>query len=147
MLGVRLAELGDDAPQVGAQFGDRNIVANIDAGQSFRQRGLIQRSQGPLREIVRKTLGQEMVLAERLKGVIENGGVARLIEARHQFSNGHGLLVFDADQIRGGDELKWLRQRRSREFPFQFFEELVDLVDRRQAVAGVRAASIGRPAR
>jgi hypothetical protein len=76
LLQVLAAVFGNNLPEIGAQFGDGDIVANIDAGQPFGEHGLIEGRQRPLGKIVRKAFSEEVVPAQALEGMVENRGVA-----------------------------------------------------------------------
>ena len=85
---VRGAIIGDQPAQIAAQLRQGNVVANIERSQLFGKFRAIGAGQDPLREIVRESFGKEVMAAERLEGVVEDGRVAALIEARYRAPRG-----------------------------------------------------------
>src|SRR5262249_59626496 len=103
---MRCAVITDDAAQVGAQSGDGDVVADVQRRELFRKSVTIGVGEGPLREIVGEAFRQEMVAAERLIRVVEDGGVAALLKAGEQFCERRGRLIPDPSQVGDGEKLK-----------------------------------------
>src|SRR5215472_13219652 len=68
-----------DAAEVVAQRGDGHIIPNVERGKLLGEIVPVGVRHGPLREIVREVLGQKMVGAERLEGMIKNRRVAAFL--------------------------------------------------------------------
>jgi hypothetical protein len=66
------AIVADHSAQIGAQCGNRNVVADVQSGELFGEIVAIGVRQHPLGEIVGKALGEKMMAAQGLKGVVEN---------------------------------------------------------------------------
>src|SRR6266576_4888173 len=102
----RRAKLADEAAQIASQSGDGNVVANVERGELLREIVAVGVREHPLREIVGKTLGEEVMAAEGLKGVMEDGRVAAMLEPRQQLGECAGRLVDDSREIGNGDEVE-----------------------------------------
>src|ERR1700730_7873635 len=105
-MGKRRAKLADKAAEIAAQGGDGNVVANVERGELLREIVAGGVREDPLREIVVKALGEEVVAPEGLKGVMEDGRVAALLEPRQQLGECAGRLVADSREIGNGDEVE-----------------------------------------
>src|SRR5713226_9482949 len=55
-LGVGAAVIGDDPAKVAAQFGEREIVADVEGGEQFGELRAVGRGPHPLSEVVREPL-------------------------------------------------------------------------------------------
>lgn len=58
--------------EVGPDLSQGLIVIDVEGRQTLAKLWLVARRERPLGEVVREALGQEMVLFEALKRVIEN---------------------------------------------------------------------------
>jgi hypothetical protein len=58
--------------EIGPDLSQGLVVIDVERRQTLAKLRFIARLKGPLREVVREALGQEMVLFEALKRVIEN---------------------------------------------------------------------------
>src|SRR5437879_215564 len=89
---VLVAIVTDDPAQVGAQRGDGDVVANVQGGELFGEGIAIGVGKGPLSEVVGEAFGQEVMAAERLIGVMKEGGIAALLEPGKQLRQSGGRL-------------------------------------------------------
>jgi hypothetical protein len=85
------------------------VVADIDAGQALGKCGLIQRRKYPLGEVVRKSLGQEVMAAECLDRVIKNRRIASFGQRCVQSGDGFGYVIVHARQVCSSKESEGLR--------------------------------------
>src|SRR5436309_10808845 len=106
LFGMGQAKVLDDAQQVGAQTGERNVVPNVQRGHFLGQPRTVARRKDPLREVVREALRQEMVPAQALVGVVEDRGVARTFQVPAKLGEIRSLLVSDTRQVGGGVKLE-----------------------------------------
>jgi hypothetical protein len=103
------AEVADHHAQIRAQRGDAGILANIECRELLGEGVAIGIGKNPLREIVGKTFGKEVMGAKSLKGVMKNGGIATVLESGEKLGKGHGRNVADASEIRDGEKVeRWL---------------------------------------
>jgi hypothetical protein len=105
-FGVLLDEFADDPAQVGAESGDRSVIADVESGELFGEGIAISVCENPLREVVGETFGEVMVTAESLKGVMEDRGVGAVFEAVEELGKGTGGVIADASQSSDGEELE-----------------------------------------
>src|SRR5205807_8721936 len=75
---------GNHTAQIAAQRGDRNVVANVEHGKLFGKIVPVRVRKHPLREVIRKTLGQEVMATQRLKRVMKNRSIATVLQPRQQ---------------------------------------------------------------
>jgi hypothetical protein len=101
-----LAKVADHHAQIRAQSGDAGILTNIECRELLGEGVAIGIGKNPLREIVGKPFGKEMVDAESLKGMVENGGIATVLESGEKLGKGHGRNVTDASEIRDGEKVE-----------------------------------------
>jgi hypothetical protein len=101
-----LAEIADHHTQIGAQSGNAGIIADIEGRELLSESVAIDTGKNPLRKIVGKAFGKEMVDAEGLKGVMENGSVATVFESGEKFAKGDSGSVTDASEIRDGEKVE-----------------------------------------
>ena len=100
------AVVGDDAAQIAAQPGNGKVVANVENGELLGKFAAVGGGEHPLREVVGKTLGEEVMRSEGLIGVMEDGGVAAVLETRKKFSERAGNLIADARDVSDGIEIE-----------------------------------------
>src|SRR6266849_8453761 len=105
-MGKRLAKVAYNAAKIASQRRDRNVVANVQRGELFRQVVPVGVREHPLRKIVGKALGEEVMAPERLIGVMEDGRVAAILEPRQQLREGACRLVADSREIGNGNEFE-----------------------------------------
>src|SRR5207245_3587585 len=74
------AIVGDHAAQVAAQRRDRNVVGNVKHSKLLGKIVSVRVRKQPLREVVRKTIGHEVMAAQGLKHVMKNGCGAGVIQ-------------------------------------------------------------------
>jgi len=92
--------------EIVSQRGDGNVVANVERGELLREIVAVGVREHPLREIVGKTFGEEVMAAEGLKGVMEDGRVAAMLEPLQQLGECASRLVADSREIGNGDEVE-----------------------------------------
>src|SRR2546425_4030352 len=105
-LAVRLAIVADHAAEIAPQRRYGNIVADIQRGELLGEIVPVGVREHPLREVVRKALGEEVMTAQRLIGVIENGRVAALFEPCEQLCECACGLIADSREVGNGDEFE-----------------------------------------
>jgi hypothetical protein len=76
----RPAKITHEAAEIAAQRGDGNVIANVERGELLGKVIPVGVREHPLREIVRKALGQEVMAAECLISVMEDGSVAAILK-------------------------------------------------------------------
>jgi hypothetical protein len=94
------------ATQIGTQRGNAGIIADIEGRELLSESVAIDTGKNPLRKIVGRSFGKEMVDAEGLKGVVEDGRVATVLESGEKFGKGDSGSVADASEIRDGEKVE-----------------------------------------
>src|SRR5690242_11758683 len=79
--GVSRTEVPHDAAKVAAQLSARNVIPNIKAPQCFRQLGTVACGQCPLRKIIGKAFGEEVMPVQALECVVKNRSVTAIVQA------------------------------------------------------------------
>jgi len=80
--------IADLHTQIGAQRGNAGIIADIEGRKLLSESVAVDTGKHPLRKIVGKAFGKEMVDAEGLKGVVENGSVATVLRVQREIRKG-----------------------------------------------------------
>ena len=106
-LRLRFTEVAHHAAKVAPQGSDRSIVANVESRELLGQIAPVRGGERPLREIVRKTLREEVMGPQSLKSVMKDGSVAAMLEAGQQFRKSSGRLVSDTREVGSGYEVEW----------------------------------------
>src|SRR6267154_249079 len=105
-MGKRLAKVTHHAAEIAAKRGDGDVVANVQRRQLFRQVVPVGVREHPLREVVGKSLGEKVMAAKCLIGVMKDGSVAAILESLQQIRESARRLVTDSCEIRNGNELE-----------------------------------------
>src|SRR5260370_98626 len=92
-----------DYASIAALRSDRSIVADVERGQLLREVVAVGVREHPLREIVGKTLGEKVMAPESLIRVMEDGGVAAILDPRQQLVECPGRLVADSLEMGNGN--------------------------------------------
>jgi hypothetical protein len=106
-LGEGRDEIAEDAAEIRAESGYGSVIADVEGGELLGEGVAIGIGEGPLGEVVGETFGEKVVSAEGLVGVVEDGGVAALLEAGEEFFEISGGLIADAGEIRDGEKFEW----------------------------------------
>src|SRR5208283_440638 len=96
MFRMLFTEGAHDAAKVFAKCRDRGVIANVEGGKLLGEGIAIGVGKNPLGEIVGESLGKEMVAAEGLKRVVEDGSITALFESGEKFGEGTGREIPDA---------------------------------------------------
>jgi hypothetical protein len=99
-------EIAEHAAEIGAESGDGGVVANIEGGELFGEGIAIGFGEGPLGEVVGETLGEKVMGAEGLEGVVKDRGITALFQAREEFLQISSRLIADAGEIRDGEKFE-----------------------------------------
>jgi hypothetical protein len=105
-LGEGVDEIAQDAAEICAESGDGSVIADVEGGELLGEGVAIGFGEGPLGEVVRETFGEEVVGAEGLIGMVEDRGVAALLEAGKEFLEISGGLIANAGEIRDGKKFE-----------------------------------------
>ena len=105
-LRVSFAEIPDHAAKIASQGGNRSVIADVEGRELLGKVIPIHGGQRPLREIVGKTFGEEVMDAQGLKGVVKNGRVAAVFEPGQQFREGSSRWSSDAREVGGGHKIE-----------------------------------------
>ena len=99
-------EIAEDAAKIRTEGGDGSVIADVEGGELFGEGVAVGLGEGPLGEVVGETFGEEVVRAKGLVGVMENRGIATLLEPGQEFLEIPGGLIADASEIRDGEEFE-----------------------------------------
>jgi len=80
--------IADLHTQIGAHSGNAGIIADIEGRKLLSESVAVDTGKHPLRKIVGKAFGKEMVDAEGLRGVVENGSVATVLRVQREIRKG-----------------------------------------------------------
>src|SRR5579859_411288 len=80
-LRLGFTEIADHTTKIASECGNRGVVANVEGRELLGQVVPVRRGESPLREIVGKTLCEEVMTPQGLKRVMENGSVAAVFKA------------------------------------------------------------------
>jgi hypothetical protein len=106
-LGERGDEIAEHAAEIIAECGDGCVIANIEGRELFGEGVATGFGEGPLREVVGETFGEEVMGAESLESVVEDRGITALLEAGEEFLEISGGLISDACEIGDGEKFEW----------------------------------------
>src|SRR5882757_7641847 len=83
-MGKRRAKISYHTAEIAPQCRDGNIVADVQRRELLRKVVPVRVRQHPLREIIRKPLGEEVMAPQRLIRVMEDRSVAATFQPREQ---------------------------------------------------------------
>src|ERR1700688_2829582 len=87
------AIFADYAAQVAAQRRNRKIIADVERRQLLGQVFAAGVCVSPLREVIRKTFGKEVMDAQGLESVMKDGGATEFLKALGKFAIHAGGLI------------------------------------------------------
>jgi hypothetical protein len=96
---MALAVVRDHPAQVGAQFGQRCVLTDIDVGKPLRQFSAVTSGQNLLGEIAGKPLVEKVMAAKALERVGKDGAIAAGFQPCSQSGKRGGFEVLGADQV------------------------------------------------
>jgi hypothetical protein len=96
---VRVEELTENFHHTPSQTFNRGKLPDVYAGQLLGKRRLVAGKQTPVREVIRKSLADEVMFLQGAEGMLKDGIVGNCLERREKFVEVIGLLSADAEQM------------------------------------------------